>query len=120
MILADTSIWVDYLRRGNSRFASVLDEAAVICHPFVVGELACGGIRNRAEVLKLLKALPSAVVASQSEALALVEWAGLSGRGLGWIDVHLLASARLSGCKIWSLDKAVREAAETMAMSAPL
>ena len=97
MILADTSVWIDHIHRGHARLTSALEADEVVTHPFVIGELACGTMRNRAEVLDLLHQLPSCRPASESEALTLIERHRLMGKGLGYIDVHLLASARLEG-----------------------
>jgi predicted nucleic acid-binding protein len=109
--LVDTSVWVDHLRRGNAQLATLLDAGAVCCHPFVIGELACGTLRNREEVLRLLRALPEAPVAAHEEALSFVSDRHLHGRGLGWIDLHLLASALIGHCRLWTLDKALAAAA---------
>jgi predicted nucleic acid-binding protein len=114
MILADTSVWVDHLSRGNGGLGALLDEGSILMHPYVVGELACGDIRNRREVLALLTTLPPAAGASDDEALAMIETRKLMGRGLGWVDVHLRASVVLSGCRIWSRDKQLAAAAATL------
>lgn len=111
MILADTSIWVEHLRRGVPLLASLLEADAVAIHPFVIGELACGDIRNRREVLHLLSTLTSVPVATEREVLAMIERRKLMGRGLGYIDVHLLASSILSGHRIWSRDRQLAKAA---------
>lgn len=104
-MLVDTSVWVDHLRRGNSDLASRLQGGEVLGHPFVVGELACGHLNRRREILALLRALPHVPIATHDEVLEFVEAGRLMGRGLGWIDVHLLASARLAGTVLWTLDK---------------
>ncbi|OGP97316.1 MAG: ribonuclease [Deltaproteobacteria bacterium RIFCSPLOWO2_02_56_12] len=114
MILVDTSVWVQHLRSGSERLRSLLDEEQVFCHPFVIGELACGTLRNRQEVLSLLKALPQARGAEHEEVLHLLEGRHLYGRGLGWVDVHLLASALLTACSLWTLDKPLRRAATAL------
>ena len=114
MTLVDTSIWVEHLRKGSKALQQRLGEGLVLCHPFVIGELACGRLRNRAEILTLLAALPSATVAGHEEALGLVSDRKLHGKGLGWIDVHLLASALLSGCTLWTKDKALKAAARAL------
>ncbi len=111
MTLVDTSVWVDHLRRGDERLKSLLHEGQVLAHPFVVGELACGQIRNREEILGLLTALPEARVAGHDEVLHLLASHRLYGRGLGWIDVHLLASALLTGCGLWTFDRLLRSIA---------
>ena len=109
--LVDTSVWIDHLRRSNEQLVKLLDEGRACCHEFVVGELACGPLRNRDELLALLKALPGVRMAKHDEVLTFVVKRQLSGRGLGWVDMHLLASALLANCKIWSLDKALAAAA---------
>ncbi len=114
MLLVDTSVWVDHLRRGNARLAERLAACEALIHPHVVGELACGHLANRAEILGLLQALPAGIVATEEEALAFLEDRKLYGRGLGWIDVHLLASARLSGVRLWTLDRALAAAAKAL------
>ena len=83
MILVDTSVWVDHLRKGSPDLASILLEGRVFCHPFVIGELTCGGLKNRAEILSLLAALPQATVAGHDEAMGIVHDHKLHGKGLG-------------------------------------
>ena len=111
MILVDTSVWIEHLRSGSERLRSLLYDEQALCHPFVVGELACGTLRNRQEVLSLVRALPEARVAEQEEVLRFLEARRLYGRGLGCGDAHLLASALLTGCRLWTLDKPLRKAA---------
>lgn len=111
MILVDTSVWVDHLRRGNQRLEEFLLGDQVLCHPFVVGELACGHLKNRHEILSLLQALPKAQTISDDEALAFVESHRLMGVGVGWIDVHLVASAVLSHATLWTLDTKLQKVA---------
>ncbi len=105
MILVDTSVWVDHLRGGVPRLAALLQEGGVLIHPWVIGELACGNLRNRRHVLDLLQGLPAATVASDSEVLIMIERHQLMGRGIGYVDTHLLAAARLSNCALWSHDR---------------
>ncbi len=105
MILVDTSVWIDHFRVGNRGLQALLHEAKVLTHPFVIGELACGSMGNRVEILTLLKTLPEAQVAEHEEVLGFVDRERLYGRGIGWIDAHLLASARLSGAPLWTLDR---------------
>lgn len=114
MILADTSVWIDHLRQGHPRLAKSLSEGLILMHPFVSGELACGNLHNRAVVLSDLNALPAAKLASNVEVFHLVEVRKLWGRGLGWIDVHLLASAMISNCDLWTLDKRLARAASDL------
>jgi predicted nucleic acid-binding protein len=96
VILVDTSVWVEHLRRGLPRLVTHLREGEVLIHPCVMGELACGNLRNRSQVLELLQGLPVATVASDAEVLLLIERDRLMGRGVGYVDVHLLAAARPS------------------------
>jgi predicted nucleic acid-binding protein len=105
MILVDTSVWVDHLRRHTARLAALLDQGQVVCHPFVLGELALGSLRNRPVLLELLGELPVAPVVGHSEAMALVERHDLPGAGIGWVDVHLLAAALVEGLPIWTNDR---------------
>jgi len=114
MILVDTSVWVEHLRMGSERLRSLLHSEQVLCHPLVVGELACGTLRNRQEILSTLKALPQARVAEPEEVLRFVETRRLYGRGLGCVDVSLLASALLTGCMLWTFDKPLRKAAAAL------
>jgi len=104
-MLVDTSVWVDHLRRRNSTLAGLLEQSQVWTHAFVIGELACGNLAQRDKVLSALTALPQAPVASHDEVLAFLDSHHLMGRGLGWIDVHLLASAKLGRLPFWTLDK---------------
>jgi len=108
MILVDTSVWVQHLREGNEQLKALLLKGQVVTHPFVIGELACGNLRNRAEILGLLKALPRVSIAEHDEVMHLLSSRRLYSRGLGWVDVHLLASALLAGCGVWTLDEALR------------
>jgi predicted nucleic acid-binding protein len=106
MILADTSVWVDHLRDGNNRLAALLDKAEVWTHPFVIGELACGNLSNRDELLMLLGNLPRLVVATDAEVLFYIEQHQLMGRGIGYIDTHLLAAVAIAApVKLWTRDR---------------
>lgn len=106
MILVDTSVWIDHLRIGSPALAEALEHARVLMHPFVLGELACGNLENRNEVLQLLSDLPKAPMASDPEVLTFIERRALMGRGIGYVDVHLLASAVLAGsARLWTRDK---------------
>jgi predicted nucleic acid-binding protein len=118
MILVDTSIWIEHLRRGLPALAAVLEQEAALMHPFVVGELACGNLKNRVEVLRLLRDLPMAPIASDGEVLALIEIEALMGRGIGYIDAHLLAAARLAGnVPLWTHDQRLASVAAAMKLS---
>lgn len=117
MILVDTSVWIEQLRRGSERLQSLLYDERVLCHPFIIGELACGTLRNRQEILRLLSVLPKALVADHEEVVHLVEGRHLYGRGLGWVDVHLLASSILTRCTLWTLDKQLKQVAAALKIS---
>ncbi len=118
MILVDTSVWVDHLRRGDERLADLLNRSQVLIHPFVTGELACGNLRQRDEVLRLLSDLPQAVVATQEEVLHLIESKKLMGLGIGFIDAHLLASTALSdSAAIWTRDRRLLEVARKLVLA---
>ena len=121
MILVDTSVWVEHLRHGLPHLASLLQQGEVMIHPWVIGELACGNLRNRSQVLELLQGLPAATVASDAEVLLLIERDRLMGRGIGYVDAHLLASARLSHCRLWTQDQRLAAVAEEqdLAMQEP-
>ncbi len=105
MVLVDTSVWIDHFRSGNSKLEKLLNDGDVLCHHFIIGELACGNIKNRKEILSLLSALPTAIMGGHQEILRFIEIKKLMGKGLGYIDVHLLAAAFLSNAALWSLDK---------------
>ncbi len=117
MVLADTSLWIEHFRRGDKDLADRLSDGLVLMHPFVCGELACGNLKNRSSILADLHALPSATPASDAEVERLVEDRKLWGRGLGWIDVHLLASALLSHCEFRTLDKRLGETAAKLGLA---
>lgn len=117
MILVDTSIWVDHLRRGDVALRAALLDGHVTMHPFVIGERACGTFQRRAEVLMLLAALPVARVATQAEALELIESHRLAGTGIGWIDVHLLAAARLSHLRLRTRDRRLLSCARRLGVA---
>ena len=106
MILVDTSVWIDHLRVGEVGLEALLTGGRVLAHPFTIGELACGNIRNRTEVLRLLMDLPQASVASHEEVLFFIEHNKLMGRGIGFVDAHLLAATALfEASRLWTRDK---------------
>jgi len=118
LILVDTSVWVDHLRKGNARLTALLDDGLVLVHPFVLGELALGRMKRRAELLGLLDEMPRAEAANHEEALEFVDRHGLAGSGVGWVDVHLLVSAALTGASLWTLDRRLAAAAGRLALLA--
>jgi hypothetical protein len=119
VILADTSVWVDHLRKGDQRLAKLLDAAEVLIHPFIVGELALGVMRQRDLILETLHNLPSAMVASPAEALHFIEANALAGSGIGYVDAHLLAATKLTaGARLWTRDKPLFAVAERLGLGA--
>ena len=118
MVLVDTSVWVSHLRSGEPHLADSLEEGLVLMHPAVMGELACGNLRNRNTFLNDLAELQKAVAATHEETLLLVESRKLWGRGIGWIDAHLLASSLLSGCFFWTLDERLKAVCELAGVKA--
>ncbi len=117
MVLVDTSVWVSHLRKGNTRFEKLLNDGDVVCHPFIVGELACGNLKNRAEILSLLQALPMSIQAEHNEVMRFIEINQMMGKGLGYIDVHLLASALLTEVPIWTMDKKLADVSKNMVLN---
>lgn len=109
MVLVDTSVWVAHLRAGNIGLDTLLNDGHVVCHPFIFGELACSNLINRAEILSLLQALPMATYVEHEEVMRFIENYRLIGKGLGYIDMHLLASALLTNISIWTLDKRLND-----------
>lgn len=106
MILVDTSIWIDHLRSGNAALVRLLDNSAVLAHPWVTGELALGDLRHRDEVISLLCGLPQAALADNDEVLRLIDQEGLYGAGIGYVDAQLLAATRLTpDTRLWTRDK---------------
>ncbi len=119
MILVDTSVWVDHLRRGDSELATALETGEVVCHDFVIGELACGHLSARADILNLLGALPRAPLVEHEEVISFVGRHGLAGVGIGWVDAHLLASATLAQLELWTRATRLRRAALRIGAARP-
>jgi predicted nucleic acid-binding protein len=117
VILVDSSVWIRHFAAREPRLVELLEEAQVLAHPFVLGELACGTLRKRQEVLSFLSRLEALPVVSDGEARRLIEARRLMGRGLGWVDVHLLASCVVAGVPLWSLDRRLVRVAETLGVS---
>ena len=107
MTLVDTSVWVDHLHSGSEVLKRLLRDSRVVTHPFVMGELSLGRMKNRLQILDLLANLPQLQVADHAEVLHLVESRRLAGSGLGWVDVHLIAAALLAGARLMTADKAL-------------
>jgi predicted nucleic acid-binding protein len=118
VILADTSVWIEHLRSGVPALAALLERGRVLHHPMVRGELACGNLRNRREVLDLLGRLPLAPVASDDEALEFIEARALMGRGIGYVDVQILAAVALAGtAQLWTRDRRLGAVAGELGLS---
>ena len=117
MILADTSVWIDHFRSSNLHFSDLLENDRIICQEFVIGELACGNIKNRKEILGLLNNLKSLETASFEETLYFIDENRLIGKGLGWVDVNLLASSILNNCVLWTKDTRLSKAADKLKVS---
>ena len=109
MVLVDTSVWVVHLRNGNIGLETLLNEGHVVCQPFIVGEIACGNLKNRAEILALLQALPTATHVEHEEVMKFIEDHTLMGKGLRFIDIYLIASAILTEIPLWTVDKRLNE-----------
>lgn len=118
IVLADTSVWIDHWRRRNDRLAHLLDTKSLVVHPFVIGEIALGQISNRSAVLADLALLDPPTVAENREVRTLIEHARLWGRGIGWVDAHLLASARLDHLRLWTLDQRLARVARDLDLAA--
>jgi predicted nucleic acid-binding protein len=118
VILADTSVWVDHLRAGEGALAALLNAGMVVAHPFVIGELALGNLRQREIVLKALGDLPRAGVATDTEVLHFIERHALGGRGIGYVDAHLLAAVRLTaGAALWTNDRRLHSVAVQLGLA---
>ena len=116
-MLVDTSVWIDHFRRRDPTLSDLLEHGEVECHPFIIGELSCGNLHPRAEILVLLRDLPLISAVEHDEALAFVDSHRLMGSGLGWLDVHLLASARLSSTLLWTRDRRLAAVARRLSLA---
>lgn len=118
MTLPDSSVWIDHFRRGNVLLAEWLENDQALCHPFVIGELACGHLSSRASTIQMLHTLPEAPLMQHDEVLMLVERHQLMASGIGWVDAHLLGSALLAQAEIWTLDQSLMKAARKLSVAA--
>jgi len=119
LILVDTSVWIDHLRHGDAILTGLLERGRVLGHPFVLGEIATGSLRQRAIILEALRGLPQAIVARDHEVLDFIEREILFGMGLGYVDIHLLASVRLTaGALLLTRDRRLLAAAGRMSVAA--
>ncbi len=114
MILVDTSIWISHFRKKNALFSQLLLDEKILIHPWIIGELACGNFKNRKEILLLLNSLPQAQRVEQTEILFFIEKQKLMGKGLGFIDIHLLASALVSDALLWTEDRNLQKATQQL------
>lgn len=114
MVLVDTSVWVSHLRERDPELSALLNNGEVLCHPFIVGELACGNLKDRAVIISYLQFLPTSATAQHEEVLAFIENNRLMGKGLGYVDNHLLVSAILTDAPLWSFDKRLAQVADSI------
>lgn len=117
MILVDTSVWIDHLRHGEALLSQALMQIRVATHGFVVGEIACGNLKNRTLVLQMLQGLPHLQQALDQEVMNFIENRGLMGKGIGYVDAHLCASALLSGAKLWTRNKRLSAVAQQLGVA---
>lgn len=119
MVLVDTSVWVDYLRGGDRMLAQLLTQERVCIHPMVIGELSCGRLQNRERLITLWQNLPAPVEASHQEAMFMLESKELMGRGIGYVDLHLLAASLLSSnnTTLWTRDQRLSQVAESLGIA---
>ena len=114
LILADTSVWVKHFREGQTHLSSLLEQGLIACHPYIVGELACGSLKNRAEIISLLEALPEVKLLEHDEVMEFIETQKLMSLGIGYVDTHLLGSSLLSDTPLWTFDKSLIKAAKSL------
>lgn len=114
MVLVDTSVWIAHFKKGNRRLVELLLKGEVVCHPFIIGELACGWLKNRREILSLMRTLPTTRGAEGEEILRFIETNNLMGMGIGLVDVHLLASALLTDIPLWTYDRRLQITAQEL------
>jgi len=111
MVLVDTSIWIDHFRNSNDQLVELLNDGEVFCHPFIIGELACGNIKNRKKIIAALQALPQSSIIEHNEIMIFIEKNKIIGKGLGYIDVAILASSLVTGIPLWTLDRKLNDMA---------
>lgn len=117
MVLVDTSVWVDHLRNGNNHLTLLLNQGYVFCHPFIIGELACGNLKNRSQILTLLHDLPQSLFVNHEEVLIFIDNNKMMGKGLCYIDVCILASAIITDLHLWTYDKKLNDSASFIGSS---
>lgn len=114
MVLVDTSVWIDHFRNGNNRLIELLNKNDVLCHPFIIGELACGNLKNRTYILNSLNSLPQSINIRHDEIMQFIENNNLMGQGIGYIDITLLISSILTGIPLWTFDKKLNQCASDL------
>lgn len=119
MVLVDTNVWIKHFRKSDAELISQLNIGFVACHPYIIGELACGNLGNRAEILMLLQSLPSSPLVEDTEILEFIENNSLMVRGLGYVDIHLLASAIIGNVALWTFDRRLNDVAIELGVSYP-
>mgnify|MGYP003973820441 FL=1 len=107
LVLADTSIWVTHFKEGQKHLTQLLEQGLIACHPYIIGELACGSLKKRREIIQLLEALPVVDVLDNTEIIEFIESRKLMSIGIGYVDIHLLGSSLLSNTPLWTFDKAL-------------
>ncbi len=117
MVLVDTSVWINHLRNSDKHLEKLLFDGDVVCHIHIIGELACGNLKNRQEIISLIQSLPAITVVEFREYLYFIEQNQLNGKGLGFVDIHLLASAKLNQVPLWTADKSLEVAATELDLS---
>lgn len=117
MILADTSVWIDHLRRSDATLIRLLGDDQVLMHPWIRGELALGSIRDGERFVQYLDYLPRLTPVADAEIFSLIESAALHSRGIGWVDAGLLAACKAYPCRLWTLDRSLAEAAESLGLA---
>jgi len=117
MVIVDTSIWVTHLRQGSKKLEKLLMDAQVICHPFIIGELACGNLKNRSEIISLLQSIPMVPTVDLDEFLFFIGRNYLMGKRIGMVDIHLLASSQLTGIPLWTADKRLKSTADQLELT---
>jgi predicted nucleic acid-binding protein len=118
VILADTSVWIEHLRSRQDRLVALLEDGAILAHPWVTGELALGNLRERDNVLGLLARLPQAVIATDEEVLGMIDDEALYGSGIGYVDAQLLASSRLTpDARLWTADRRLSRVAARLGLA---
>ena len=115
-ILVDTSVWINHLGESDKNLVRLLEQGLVACHPFIIGELACGGIKNRHEIINLLNDLPSTDILDHYDIMGFIEYRKIMNKGIGYVDVHLLGSALVSETPLWTFDKALRRIANQLSI----